>query len=166
AWLAWLIEHVAWRSDRRIMYERAVDVPRLRANYALDGDESAPDVVLRCAGVAQEAAPAPYNSVGLNYYRNGGDGVAPHNDRMSDLMEGEPIALLSLGGPRTMVISPKTHPRKAVRLSLESGSVLVMDYQSQHHYLHGIPKVRAADARISLAFRVRPLRPIGSVAHD
>lgn len=164
AWFAWLVEHVPWRSDRRLMYEREVDVPRLRANYELGPCRTAPDVVLHCADGVHAVAPAPYNSVGLNYYRDGRDGVAPHNDRISDLIEGEPIALLSLGGPRTMVISSKSHARRPVRLLLETGSVLVMDYRSQHRYLHGIPKVPAADARISLAFRVRPMRPRTPVA--
>jgi len=35
--------------------------------------------------------------------------------------------------------------------------VIVMDYASQLHTLHGIPKTTApVGARISLAFRVRP----------
>ena len=39
----------------------------------------------------------PFNSVGLNFYRDGQDSVAPHNDHLDVLVEGFPIALLSLG---------------------------------------------------------------------
>jgi len=104
-----------------------------------------------------EAIAAPFNSVGLNFYRDGNDSVAPHNDRLQDLVAGEPIALLSLGAPRRMLIRSKRPGEQAVPIDLAAGSLLVMNYVSQRHYTHGVAKTRApVGPRISVALRVRP----------
>jgi len=96
-----------------------------------------------------------FNSLGLNLYRDGNDSVAPHNDRLGDLVPGHPIVLLSLGATRRMRIQGKAS-RAKLELDLEPGSLLLMDFESQKHYDHGIPKQRAAvGPRISLAFRMR-----------
>ena len=64
-----------------------------------------------------------FNGVGLNLYRDGRDSVAPHNDHLYELVEGFPIALISLGGTRRMTIRAKEPPRRARHLDLEPGSV-------------------------------------------
>lgn len=158
AWFDSLRRDVAWHSDRRLMYDREVDVPRLMAGFHLDQDDL-PTPVASAATLVRAKVPAPFNSVGLNLYRDGNDSVALHHDRLGELVNGEPIALLSLGGPRRMAILPKDRSRKSLHVDLQSGSLLVMDYASQLHFLHGIAKTRAQVApRISLAFRVRPER--------
>jgi len=162
-----LRDGVDWHSRRRIMYEREVDVPRLTAHFELDevraGDEvegirSDAATALRDATARiATALSAPFNSVGLNFYRDGNDSVAPHNDRLQDLVAGEPIALLSLGGTRRMLIRSKRAGEPAVPIDLEAGSLLVMSYATQLHYTHGVAKTRAAvGERISVAFRARP----------
>ena len=88
---------------------------------------------------------------------HGNDSVAPHNDKLTTLIEGHPIALVSLGEPRRMDIREKVPPRRVVRIDLEPGSRLVMSHAMQQYYDHGIPKTKhAVGPRISLAFRVRP----------
>jgi hypothetical protein len=43
-----------------------------------------------------------------------------------------------------------------VHVDLEAGSLFVMDYATQIHYTHGVPKTSAeVGERISLAFRVK-----------
>jgi alkylated DNA repair dioxygenase AlkB len=156
AWFDVLVRDVPWQSQRRRMYDRDVDVPRLTASYRLD-DESVPDAVAQAARLARESTGAPFNSAGLNLYRDGNDSVAPHNDRLYEIVEGFPIALVSLGAARLMTIRSKARPRRAFDLDLEDGSLLEMSYETQLHYDHGIPKARArVGARISLAMRVRP----------
>jgi alkylated DNA repair dioxygenase AlkB len=101
----------------------------------------------------------PFNSVGLNFYRDGRDSVAPHNDHLNELRKGFPIALVSLGATRRMTIRAKEPPRRTVHVDLEPGSLLVMDYATQLHYTHGVPKTSdPVGERISLAFRVKPSR--------
>jgi len=155
AWFATLREEIDWQSDRRLMYDREVDVPRLMAGFRLD-DPDVPATLIEAAAIAREKVDAPFNSVGLNLYRDGRDSVAAHHDRLGGLVVGEPIALLSLGGPRRMTISAQDRSIKPIHVELASGSLLMMDYASQLHWLHGIAKTKAAvAARISLAFRVR-----------
>jgi len=169
-WFAALREGIAWKASRRMMYEREVDVPRVTAHFRLDpsglADASAPAAivdVLRAAAVRVRAAvDAPFNSIGVNHYRDGNDSVAPHHDTLRDLVVGEPIALLSLGATRRMAIrsQAKGSAQRAIAIELVAGSLLVMSHSSQLHYLHGIAKTRApVGPRISLALRVRPESP-------
>jgi alkylated DNA repair dioxygenase AlkB len=59
-----------------------------------------------------------------------------------------------------VTIRAKQPPRRVLHVDLAAGSLLVMSYEKQLHYTHGIPKTREpVGARISLAFRVKP-------AHD
>ena len=154
-WFERLLHGIAWKSGRRLMYEREVEVPRLRAHFSLD-DPALPAPLGDALAAVRTVVDAPFDSVGLNLYRDQHDSVAPHNDKLADLVPGEPIALLSLGATRRMVIRAKQPPRRALQLDLEAGSVLLMSHATQLHYDHGIPKQRTpVGPRISLAFRVR-----------
>src|SRR4029077_6241287 len=98
----------------------------------------------------------PFNSVGLNLYRDGRDSVAPHNDHLDEIREGFPIALVSLGSTRRMTIRAKEVPKRVMHVDLDPGSLFVMDYATQLHYTHGVPKTTApVGERISLAFRLK-----------
>jgi alkylated DNA repair dioxygenase AlkB len=156
AWFGLLQEGIPWRQQSRVMYERELDVPRLTASYRLDAPELPPPLA-QAASLAAREFGVSFNTVGLNLYRNREDSVAPHNDRLGDLVPGHPIVLLSLGAVRRMRIQGK-ETRAKIDLDLEPGSLLLMDYESQKHYDHGIPKERAVvGPRISLAFRMRRL---------
>jgi len=145
------------------MYDRDVDVPRLVAGYRL-ADPDLPPALAEAATRIRAAADAPFNSVGLNFYRDGRDSVAPHNDHLYEIVAGYPIALLSLGATRVMTIRSKSASaqrgrRRVLDVDLEGGSLLLMSYETQRHYDHGIPKTRTAvGPRISVALRVRPDR--------
>lgn len=155
-WFDALRDGVDWHSMRRPMYDRVVDVPRLVAAYRLESTDL-PDPLPQIAAAVREELGQPFNTVGLNYYRDGNDSVAPHNDKLDTLVPGHPIAVLSLGATRRMTIRAKLPPRHALHVDLEPGSLMVMSHASQSHYDHGIPKSRTAvGPRISLAFRVRP----------
>jgi alkylated DNA repair dioxygenase AlkB len=160
AWFAELRRGVPWRALRRQMYDREVDVPRLIGHYRLDpGTTEMPAAIHQAARRVISSLGVPFNSVGLNLYRDGRDSVAPHNDHLYELREGYPIALLSLGATRRMTIRAQTPPRRTLHLDLVAGSLLVMDYATQMHYTHAVPKTTApVGERISLAFRVKPER--------
>ena len=160
AWFAELREGVPWKSERRRMYDRDVDVPRLMAHFWLAPEEPRiPGAIRAAAAMVIATTRAPFNSVGLNFYRDGRDSVAAHNDHLDEIVDGSPIALVSLGAVRRMTIRAKKPPRRAMHIDLEAGSLLVMSYETQLHYTHGIPKTReSVGPRISLAFRVKPAR--------
>ncbi|HTZ56318.1 MAG TPA: alpha-ketoglutarate-dependent dioxygenase AlkB [Candidatus Acidoferrum sp.] len=149
-----LLAAIPWKSERRMMYEREVEVPRLVASARIDGELDTP--LAEVVPVVERVTGVHFTSIGMNLYRDGRDSVAPHNDRLPELTAGQPIALLSLGATRRMTIRSKAAPRRILDLDLEPGSLLVMSYETQFHYDHGIPKTSAeVGPRISLAFRIR-----------
>jgi alkylated DNA repair dioxygenase AlkB len=161
AWFEEIRERAPWTSQRRQMYDREVDVPRLTSRCRTD-DPDAPTAIREATARVRSQTGIPFTSVGLNFYRDGRDSVAMHNDHLYELAPGFPIALVSLGAPRRMTIRSKDKPRRSMSLDLEPGSLLVMSYETQLHYLHGIPKIKEdVGPRISLAFRVRPSKPGG-----
>src|SRR5687768_10649164 len=167
-WFAQLRVEVNWRTDRRQMYDREVDVPRLLGHYRLDpAPASTPPAILDAAARVSSRLDVPFNSVGLNLYRDGRDSVAPHNDHLYDIRKGFPIALLSLGATRRMTIRTKAAPRRSMHIDLEPGSLLVMDYATQLHYTHAVPKIKdVVGERSKLAFRVKADREPRAAGSD
>ena len=155
-WFSTIGAQADWHSGMRMMYERMVDVPRLHGHYTVE-DSATPPVLLAALDVVKHYVDAPFNSIGLNLYRDEHDSVAPHNDTLHELVAHQPIVLLSLGATRTMTIRRKEPPNLKTELELEAGSLLLMGWNAQLHYDHGIPKLRyPVGPRISVAFRVRP----------
>ncbi len=149
-----LMTGTQWRHERRQMYDREVDVPRLVSSVSIE--EPLPELLALAVPIVERLAGARFSSIGLNLYRDGEDSVAPHNDTLGELTPGAPIALLSLGATRRMTIRTKDLPRRALDLDLDAGSVLVMSYETQRTYNHGIPKTtQTVGPRISVAFRSR-----------
>src|SRR5262245_6660107 len=164
AWFAQLRSGVIWRAERRMMYDREIDVPRRIGHFRLDqAPVDIPAAILAAARRVVQRLGVPFNSVGLNLYRDGRDSVAPHNDHLNEIRKGFPIALVSLGATRRMAIRSKAAPRRAFNVDLEAGSLFVMDYATQLHYTHGVPKTNEpVGERISLTFRVKRPAPAES----
>lgn len=152
-WFETLRDGVAWRTERRPMYDRIVDVPRLVASYALD-DPNLPESIRLMRPSVDDFCGVSFLFAGLNFYRNGADSVAPHGDHVEHSPDRAPVALVSLGATRRMTIRSKGQPRRIFDRDLESGSLLVMSYESHLNFNHGIPKTRyPVGPRISVAFR-------------
>ncbi len=155
-WFDTLVQQAYWNHQRRPMYDRVVDVPRLLASYQVHSLPAHLPLAQMLAQV-QAIAPAPYTTVGLNLYRDGRDSVAMHNDKLHTLVPGQAIALVSLGHARRMLIRPKSGDRRSIGIELEPGSLLTMSYAAQLTHEHGVPKTtRSVGERISVVFRVRP----------
>ena len=158
AWFEEVRGAVAWEAQRRRMYDREVDVPRLVGHFRLAPEAvQVPEAIRAAARHVIAATGVAFTSVGLNLYRDGRDSVAPHNDHLDEIAPGRPIALLSLGATRRMTIRAKSAPRRVFHVDLAAGSLLLMSHETQLHYTHGVPKTKGpVGPRISLAFRVRP----------
>ena len=157
-----LRQAVPWREERRRMYERVVDVPRLLCFYA-EG-EPLPDPALDIARQALDAHYAPelgepLVTAGLCLYRDGQDSVAWHGDRIGrGAVEDTVVAILSLGAPRALLLRPRGGG-PALRHDLGHGDLLVMGGSCQRTWEHAVPKTaRAAGPRISVQFRPRGVR--------
>jgi alkylated DNA repair dioxygenase AlkB len=157
-----LAEAVPWRAERRRMYDRVLDVPRLVCFY----DEAAPlpDPVLDQARQALSAHYAaelgePFLTAGMCLYRDGRDSVAWHGDTIGrGSTEDTMVAIVSLGAPRALLLRPRGGGA-AVRHNLGHGDLIVMGGNCQRTWEHAVPKAAAtAGPRISVQFRPRGVR--------
>ncbi|MGI5467409.1 alpha-ketoglutarate-dependent dioxygenase AlkB [Streptomyces sp. CA-132043] len=158
-----LVGKVPWHAERRQMYERVVDVPRLLCHYG-EGEEL-PHPVLDRARDALSAHYAPelgepFRTAGLCYYRSGEDSVAWHGDRIGrGRTQDTMVAILSVGEPRALVLRPRDGGGPTVRRSLGHGDLIVMGGSCQRTWDHAIPKTaRPVGPRISIQFRPRGVR--------
>jgi alkylated DNA repair dioxygenase AlkB len=146
-----LIESVDWEQHRRWMYERMVDDPRL--SRWISTEEPLPHPALAPVRSALEAKyDVPLGGIGLNYYRDGRDSVAPHRDRELRHLDDTLIAIVTLGAQRPFLIRPKGGG-KSRDISPASGDLLVMGARAQVNWEHGVPKVKRAGPRISVTWR-------------
>ncbi len=157
-----LAEIVPWRAERRRMYERVVDVPRLLCFYA--EDEPLPDPLLLAARDALDAHYAaelgePFVTAGLCLYRDGRDSVAWHGDKIGrGSKEDTMVAIMSLGTPRPLLLRP-VGGGSTLRYDVGHGDLLVMGGSCQRTWQHAIPKsARPTGPRISVQFRPRGVR--------
>ena len=108
------------------------------------------------------------NSCLINKYRNGYDSIKPHRDNLLSFGPEPIIGILSIGCPRDILFYrvkyDKNNPRKMRRdkekkmlnrkITLESGSMLIMSGTTQKYYSHEIPKTdEKKNIRYSLTFR-------------
>jgi alkylated DNA repair dioxygenase AlkB len=146
-----LIERVDWQQHRRWMYERMVDDPRLSRWFS--ADETLPHSALEPVRSAlAEHYDVPLGGLGLNYYRDGRDSVAPHRDRELRHLDDTLIAIVTLGARRPFLIRPRGGG-KSRDISPASGDLLVMGGRTQVNWEHGVPKVKSAGPRISATWR-------------
>ena len=97
---------------------------------------------------------ASFNSVLLNRYRDGQDGVAWHADDELELGDHPIIASVSLGQTRCFQIRRKQTPKEVVSLNLHHGDLVVMSGDTQKFWEHQVPKTKQKVAeRINLTFR-------------
>jgi alkylated DNA repair dioxygenase AlkB len=157
-----LLRAVPWRAERRTMYERVVDVPRLLCFY---GEGSPlPDPALTAARDALSGYYLPelgetLCTAGLCLYRDGRDSVAWHGDTTGrGHTEDTVVAIVSLGTPRALLLRPRGGGR-ALRHELGHGDLLVMGGSCQRTWEHAVPKsAKVTGPRISVQFRARGVR--------
>ncbi|MET9356648.1 alpha-ketoglutarate-dependent dioxygenase AlkB [Streptomyces sp. NPDC006617] len=158
-----LAAEVPWRAERREMYERVVDVPRLLAFYG--AGDALPHPLLAEARDALSAHYAeelgePFTTAGLCHYRDGRDSVAWHGDRIGrGARQDTMVAILSVGAPRDLLLRPAGGGGETVRRPLGHGDLIVMGGSCQRTWEHCVPKsTRAAGPRISVQFRPHGVR--------
>lgn len=166
ALLSHLIGAIPWRSESIVLWGKSYVQPRLiawygdkDARYTYSGLTLTPQAwsptLLRIREHVERLSEAKFNSVLLNYYRNGQDSMGFHSDDEPELGATPIIASLSLGEERTFILKHKTQKQlKPLRLSLASGSLLLMRGETQRNWRHAIEKEkRPCGPRINLTFR-------------
>jgi alkylated DNA repair dioxygenase AlkB len=159
-----LIDDTAWRQEEITVYGKPYLQPRLSAWYG--------DLAYSYSGIRLEPLPwtptllnikrqvealveHEFNSVLLNYYRDQNDGMGMHSDDEHELGPQPAIASLSLGEARSLLLKHKSRKDlKTVKLALATGSLLLMQGETQRYWRHGINKQRQpCGPRINLTFR-------------
>jgi alkylated DNA repair dioxygenase AlkB len=146
-----LVATVQWDQRTRWMYTREVSEPRLTARW--EPAAGGPIGLMRALLTARYDR--PFDSVGINLYRDGRDSVAWHRDRIPAALQEPVVALVSLGEPRQFALRPKDPPRggRTHRWALGHGDLLVTGGLCQRRWEHSVPKTASAGPRMSLAFR-------------
>jgi alkylated DNA repair dioxygenase AlkB len=96
-----------------------------------------------------------FNSVSLNYYRDGNNSVAWHSDTESVVGSQPVIAPVSFCEVRSFDIRNKANHREKYSMRLEHGSILLMKSALQEQWEHRIAKsTKPMGPRITLTFRL------------
>jgi len=164
-----LLSEVPWRAERRRMYDKTVDVPRLLCFYGEGA--TLPSPVLGTARDLLNARYGGFVTAGMCLYRDGRDSVAWHGDTLGGTgvgprasragrgaYEDVMVAILSLGAPRPLVLRPRGGGQ-SVRFELGHGDLVVMGGSCQRTWEHAIPKTaHQIGPRISVQFRGHDVR--------
>lgn len=162
----YLVHQIAWETKHASFSGQMVAIPRQIAWFG--------DVDYSYSGLQHKAMPMPgiiaqlrdkveqelrangvqasFNSVLMNYYRDGNDSIGMHSDVEKQLGANPTIASVTFGETRTFKFENK-ETRQKLSTQLKAGTLLVMKGATQAEWLHGIPKENNKTARINLTFR-------------
>jgi alkylated DNA repair dioxygenase AlkB len=154
-----LIAETPWKQSTQKMWDKEYLTPRLTAWYG-DTDKIAgtmpwtPDLQT-VREMVEPLAGIKFNSVLLNYYRDGHDSVAWHSDKESIMGSQPVIASVSFGQVRSFDIRNKADHQERYSVKLEHGSFLLMKAGLQEGWEHRIAKsAKAMKTRVNLTFRL------------
>jgi alkylated DNA repair dioxygenase AlkB len=160
------IKETDWKQPVVKMYDKELLTPRLNAWF---GDTSPgsylirkiPDArpwtseLLMIKDKVENLAGVHFNSVLLNYYRDGNDSVAWHSDKDSAPGTKTVVASVSFGQVRSFDIRNKLDHSEKYSIKLEDGSYLLMKVGLQECWEHRIAKsAKIMKPRINLTFRL------------
>ena len=164
--LSELIDNTEWRQEEITIYGKTHLQPRLTAwygnqesSYSYSGITMEPrpwnQILLNLKARIESLLGQDFNSVLLNYYRDHRDSMGMHSDDEPELGKQPVIASLSLGEERTLLLRHKYRKDlSTIKLSLTSGSLLVMKGSTQSYWKHGIGKQKQpCGSRLNLTFR-------------
>lgn len=161
-----IIAEASWKQTALKIKDKEIITPRLTAWYGdLGTDYSHPGKIsnptpwtpelLRIKSIVEPLSGTKFNSVLLNYYRDGNDSVAWHSDKESILGKHPVVASVSFGQVRSFDIRSKADHGEKYSVRLEHGSFLLMKSGLQEHWEHRIAKsIKPMKARVNLTFRV------------
>jgi alkylated DNA repair dioxygenase AlkB len=160
------IRETPWKQSIQKMWDKEYLTPRLTAwygdvgtDYSVSGKISNPrpwtDELLMIKEMVEPLAGIKFNSVLLNYYRDGNDSVAWHSDKESILGKRPVIASVSFGQVRSFDIRNKLDHKEHYSVRLEHGSFMLMKAGLQEAFEHRIAKsIKPMRPRVNLTFRV------------
>lgn len=155
-----------WQRERLPMFGREVEVPRQVAFVADEGicyrysgkDHHGigwPEWLLPIKAEAESLTQQPFNSVLLNWYKDGEEYMGWHSDNERVLGPAPVVAMLSLGSTRSFLFRLKINHKIKHAIEIEDASWLIMSPSTQVLWQHSLPvRKRIKAERISLTFRL------------
>lgn len=127
-------------------------------SYTFSGIQLNPEswtpTLLKIKARVEAIANVSFNSVLLNLYRDGNDGISWHSDAEPELGQNPIIASVSFGELRRFLFKHKYQKDLKEEIALTHGSFLLMSGTTQHFWQHQIPKTKKkVNSRINLTFR-------------
>lgn len=159
-----LLNTIQWKNDEVFIFGKHHITKRKTAWYAEEGINYTysnttktalgfTKELLELKLIAEKIAQTSFNACLLNLYHNGNEGMSWHSDNEKSIVPNSTIASFSFGAERKFTLKHKIN-KHTVSLQLQNGSLLLMQENTQTHWLHSLPKSkRVLDARINLTFR-------------
>lgn len=158
-------KNIHWKQDVIRMYGKRMPLPRLTSwygdrgkIYTYSGITSVPNAwnegLLDLKRKIEHFAGAEFNSVLLNWYRDGTDHLSWHADDEKELGVSPVIASANFGAQRDFVLRNIEDPSRRITIPLGHGTLLVMRGELQHYWQHSVPRrIKAQSSRFNLTFR-------------
>jgi alkylated DNA repair dioxygenase AlkB len=148
-----LLDAAPWQQRQRHMYEQRVLEPRLVASWAGDTLADLPRPLREIRTAVSRHYAADFDSVLVNLYRDGRDGVAWHGDTVRHRLDEAVVVTVALGERRRFLLRPGISGPPAHTLLSGEGDLVVMGGRCQHEWQHTVPKAARAGARMSITLR-------------
>ena len=157
--------NISWKQDSIKMYGKTIPLPRLTSwygdggkAYTYSGITSYPNEwnrgLLYLKERIEQFAEVEFNSVLLNWYRDGQDYLNWHADDEKELGVNPIIASANFGETRDFVIRRNDDHTVKFILPLSHGTLLLMRGELQHFWQHSVPKrTKVSGSRFNLTFR-------------
>jgi alkylated DNA repair dioxygenase AlkB len=159
-----LISKLPWESMVIKMFGRETKIPRLQCwigdegcNYKYSGKKLnrqnwTKDLTMIREKIYKEFK-IDFNSVLVNYYRDGKDSMGWHSDDEKELGHNPTIASISFGSERDLVFKNKIS-KETLSIAQVHGCLILIDGKTQKNWQHSIKKTRKViGPRINLTFR-------------
>lgn len=169
----WIMDNIQWTQVQYPKYNKIIKTPRLTTCFGFHDKEipnqygnyypeKIPMILNRLKKKVEAYCEVDFNYILMSFYRDGNDSISYHSDDEKFLGKNPVIASLSLGQSRTFHLkNKKTKDRKSYLL--ENGSLMVMKGNTQHDWLHAVPKSKKEmKPRINITFR-KMIMPQGSL---
>lgn len=159
-------KNILWTHDEIKMFGKIIYVPRYSAwygdadmEYSYSGLKLTPKPWNKGLNFIKEKVSdivnVNFNSVLLNWYRDGIDSMGWHADDEKELGENPVIASVNFGTKRRFILRRKDDNKEKIEIPLQHGTLLIMAGEMQHFWQHSIPKEKKVkEDRVNLTFRV------------
>ncbi|SMM99374.1 Alkylated DNA repair protein AlkB [uncultured Candidatus Thioglobus sp.] len=157
-------KNMKWKHDSIKLYGKTIPLPRYTSwygnenkSYTYSGIKSYPNKwnqgLLYIKDEIEKIANIHFNSVLINWYRDGDDYINWHADNEKELGKNPIIASVNFGETRDFIIR-KNDKSEKITIPLKHGTLLIMSGEMQHFWQHSLPKrKKVKQARFNLTFR-------------